>query len=119
MTCTNQPELVYVASPYSHDDPSVRQRRFELVAEFAAHLMRDGLFVYSPIAHTHPIAQHGLPLGWDFWEKYDRVMLPRCDRMIVLTLDGWDDSKGVSAEIEIMRAAGKCVEFQEFVEQPA
>jgi hypothetical protein len=105
-------ELVYLASPYSHPDPSVRLARFEAACRAAGELMRRGQLVFSPIAHSHPIACCcDLPKGWDFWERYDRVMLDACGRLVVLCLDGWQQSVGVRAEIEIMRAAGKPVEY--------
>jgi hypothetical protein len=108
--------LVYLASPYSHDDPAVMEKRFDQVCRHAAHLTRTGWVVYSPIAHTHPIAQHGLPTGWDFWEKYDREFLDRCSGMVVLRLDGWLASVGVRAEEGIMRAAGKQIEYHDYWE---
>ena len=48
----------------------------------------------------HPLLSYGLPTGWEFWEWLDRQHLHHCDRMIVLTLEGWDESHGVRAEIE-------------------
>ncbi len=74
--------------------------------------MRAGLFIYSPISHSHPIAlAGGLPLGWDFWEKYDRAILESCWKIIVVQVDGWDKSSGVSEEIKIAKELGLCVEF--------
>lgn len=105
------PPLVYLASPYSHPDATVREQRFQAAACAAASLMRDGTFVYSPIAHTHPIALHGLPLGWDFWEQYDRAILARCTSVVVLQLDDWNKSKGVAAEIAIANELGLPVLF--------
>lgn len=105
--------LVYMASPYSHPDSDVMQQRFQEAACHAAKLMREGINVFSPITHTHPIAQYDLPKGWDFWKQYDEKMLAVCDSMIVLKLDGWEQSKGVQAEIEIMGKAGKPIEYQE------
>lgn len=104
-------ELVYLASPYSHVSRGMREWRFRVASAAASHLMAQGVGVFSPIAHTHPIAEFGLPKGWEFWEQYDRLMLDKCDRMIVLTMEGWKESKGVRAEIEIMLEAGKPVEY--------
>ena len=101
--------LVYLASPYNHFASHVRQARFEGVCKAAAKLMAHGTLVFSPIAHTHPIAQFGLPKGWEFWERYDRAMLSACSTVVVLTLDGWQESKGVTAEIAIAREQGKPV----------
>jgi hypothetical protein len=102
-------QLVYLASPYSHDDPAIREQRFHAACAKAAELMRAGVLLFSPIAHTHPIAQFDLPKGWDFWERYDREYLDVCKALVVLTIDGWATSKGVCAEVCIMRDSGKPV----------
>lgn len=99
--------MIYLASPYSHPDPAVREQRFRAACRMAGELMRQGVRVFSPIAHTHPIALEGdLPLGWDFWEQFDREMIAACEAVVVLTLDGWRESKGVTAEIAIAKELG-------------
>lgn len=104
--------LIYLATPYSHPDELVRIARFEAVNKVAASMMRSGLHVFSPISHTHPIALAGdLPLGWEFWEAYDRAILSACGKVVVLMLDGWKESKGVTAEIAIAREMGLPVEY--------
>jgi len=101
------PDLTYLASPYSHPDSAIREGRFRRVCEYAAKLMARGWFVFSPIAHTHPMAVYGeLPPGFDFWEAYDVAMIARCQELHVLTLDGWKESRGVTREIEIAETAG-------------
>lgn len=104
--------LVYLATPYSHSDPNVREERFRAVNKAAADLMRAGLHIYSPISHTHPIALAGdLPLGWEYWQAYDRAILASCCKLIVLMLDGWRESKGVTGEIAIACELGLDVEY--------
>jgi len=93
--------MIYLASPYSHPDPRMREERFRVACQAAAKLMRNGEVVFSPIAHGHCIAQHGLPTDWRFWERHDREQLMRCDEVVVLTMDGWRESEGVQAEIRI------------------
>ncbi len=94
--------MIYLACPYSHKDPGVRKFRFDQSCKAASMLMRDGIHVFSPISHTHPIALHGgLPLGWDFWEQFDRWYIERCSGLYILMLDGWCDSVGVNAEIKL------------------
>ena len=93
-------DFTYLAVPYSHEDPEVREERFRRVNEAAAYLFRQGHVVYSPISHCHPIAMAGeLPKGWAFWRNIDRVYLRHCRRVVVLTLKGWTDSTGVQDEI--------------------
>ena len=101
--------MIYLASPYSDPDPLICEARFVAVCRAAAELMRKGANIFSPIAHTHPIAQFGLPKGWEFWEQYDRLYLEACSELWVLMLDGWRESKGITGEIRIINELGKPV----------
>jgi hypothetical protein len=101
--------MIYLASPYTHTDPGVREERFDAACRAAATLIRAGHHVFSPVAHSHPIARYGLPLDWQFWESFDRRVLEMCDEVVVLTLPGWEDSVGVRAEIQLARDLGKLV----------
>lgn len=104
--------MIYLASPYSHDDPEVRERRFRQVCAAAARLMRGGHHIFSPIAHSHPIALAGnLPGDFEYWRAYDEAMIAACAEVWVLRLDGWQDSKGIEAEIMIAASTGKPVRF--------
>lgn len=106
--------LVYLATPYTHLDPAVMERRFLVANRVAASLMRAGVYVFSPISHTHPIAIAGdLPRGWEFWEGYDMLMIKACDKLLVLMQDGWRESTGVMCEIRIARSIPITVEYME------
>ncbi len=108
-------ELIYLATPYSHHDPDVQQQRFVAACQVAGDLMNRGRLVFSPIAQSHPVAcECGLPGTWEFWERYDRAILRACDRLVVVKMPGWEQSRGIAAEIRIMRELGKPVEFMEF-----
>ena len=102
---------IYLASPYSHPDPAVREFRFEAACRAAAELMRSGKSVFSPIVSSHPLCRYGLPLDWQFWQRHDLTFLTLCNELIVLKLDGWEQSVGVQAEIAAARALGKPVSF--------
>jgi hypothetical protein len=109
-----QKQLVYLAGPYSHPDENIRLERFEALNRTAAILMNRGVLIYSPISHTHPIAMAGaLPLGFDFWEKYDRAILECCYKLIVVRIHGWATSKGVHAEINIAMELGLEIEYMD------
>lgn len=106
--------MIYLAAPYSHPDPLKRELRYQLVTDYAAALMRHGHEVFSPITHSHPIAcRGGLPVEWYFWRSMNRAILAVCDRVVVLKLDGWQQSKGVHAEIKIAQEYGLPVEYME------
>lgn len=103
----------YLATPYNGHTGGVSAAYMDAV-EQAGVLLRAGIYVYAPIAHTHPIAvKHGLPGGFDFWEGYDRVMLEASAGLIVCKLPGWDVSKGVTAEREIAQELGRPVFWME------
>ncbi len=86
--------------------------RFKQVNKAAGELMSERKHVFSPISHTHPIAEEtSLPLGWDYWEQYDRRFIEMCDEMYILMLDGWEDSIGVQAEIKIAKELGKKITY--------
>lgn len=109
--------IVYLATPYSHPDPAVREARFKMVNAVAAMMMRNGHHVYSPISHTHPIALAGdLPKGWEYWREYDRAFLEASRKMVVLMQDGWRESIGVAGEIGIAAQLGIEVEYLEIEE---
>lgn len=104
--------MVYLASPHSHPDASVREQRFRDVCAAAARLFDAGEWVYCPIAHTHVIASYMHDaMKWEAWAEYDRFMLSLCDKLVVLKLDGYMQSRGVAAELEIANKLGLPVEF--------
>jgi hypothetical protein len=106
--------LIYLASPYTHDDETVRTQRFWQACAVAGRLMREGHKVFSPIAHSHPIALcGGLPTHWEFWKEYDEAVLESCSELWILTLPGYLESTGVAAETAIAEALGLPVRYVE------
>lgn len=99
--------MIYIASPYSHEDPAVREHRFREACRMTAALVHAGHVVFSPIVHSVPLADYGLPNTWAFWRHQDQVYLERCDTLVVLMLPGWQESVGVAGEIQIARELGK------------
>jgi nucleoside 2-deoxyribosyltransferase len=99
--------MIYLAGPYSHPDHHVRCKRYRALTKFAARLMKAGLNVYSPITHSHPMTEFvDLPTDWEFWQRVDREYIEKCDLMLVLCLDGWTESVGVTAECHIAKSLG-------------
>lgn len=100
-------KLIYLASPYSHPMKRVREDRVVGVCVAWRELSAAGHLVFSPIAHSVVIEQHlKTPTTWDFWQALDCAILDRCDELWVLKLPGWQESTGVSAEIQRARAKG-------------
>jgi hypothetical protein len=106
------PDLIYLAAPYSSPSQEIVQFRVLYTNCAAAWLFKRGYFVFSPISHTHPIKEcSDLGGDWAFWLAYDYAMLDKCDRLMVLTLQGWKESEGVKAEITYWRKKGRKVEY--------
>lgn len=103
--------MIYLASPYSHPDPAIRQLRYESACKATAALLRQGCMVISPIVNSHPLVDFGLPPDWQFWRRYDLEIMNCCDGLVVLTLAGWRESVGVSAEIKLAAQLGLPVDY--------
>lgn len=103
-----QNKMVYLAIPYT----GMEAFAFEVANKVAGELMKRGYVVFSPISHSHTIAEMcEMPTDWGFWECQDRRFIERCDEVIVICLDGWDRSRGVTAEIDFANDIGKLVRF--------
>jgi hypothetical protein len=110
--------LIYLAQPYSHPDERVRALRTELGFVMTARLMNSGYTVFSPIVHTHLLEsrlRRELAEDHDFWMKQDIAILRHCAELVVLTLPGWEESKGVAEEIAVAQACGIPITYMEAV----
>lgn len=102
----------YVASPYSSGDPYRVDINYRMVTAFVAERVRLGHVSVSPITYGHTLLQWAaMPGDWQFWQDFCISILSKCDRMLVLQLDGWDKSVGVAAEIAYCEANGISVEY--------
>lgn len=94
--------FIYLASPYTHADPAVMQQRHDAAMAFTAEQLANRVWVYSPIVHCHEMAlRHTLPFDFDFWQEYNFALLSKASHLWILALDGWDQSKGVTAEVDL------------------
>ena len=101
--------MIYLASPYSHSDAGIREQRYHDACQAATRLLQSGQPVFAPIVHGHPLVGCGLPTDWSFWGRICRHYLEACQQVVVLMLNGWEQSIGVRAEIEIATSLEKPV----------
>ena len=105
--------MIYIAAPYNHIDKTVIQSRMELIYRIMGeHIMR-GEHVVTPLFMHEVATRYELPGDYIFWERYCLNMLRRCDKMIILCIDGWKESRGVTGEIEFCKANNIPIEFLE------
>lgn len=93
--------LYYLACPYSHADASIRSERYRICSEVAYSMILEGKVVFSPLSHSVGMLEElGVEDGgWEFWRNLDLGILGHCDGLVVLTLEGWQESLGVLSEI--------------------
>jgi hypothetical protein len=101
--------LAYVATPYSHPDVVIRNRRYEEACKAAKALAMQGKYaIYSPIAHWHPIAVAcGMPTDAMFWKEQNFGIMTAAHAIIVVKFDGWISSMGVDMEITFAKQNNK------------
>lgn len=105
-------ELIYLASPYTHEDPDVVEKRvFDTEAKFVE-LFNLGKFVFAPTLYCHAVSKtYALGGSYKIWRPFCLEMLRRCDKLCVLQLDGWDSSVGVLNEIRLARELHKIISY--------
>jgi hypothetical protein len=116
---TEQPHapLYYLATPYSKYQGGNLEAAFVAASKIAADLLVVGYRVYSPIAHTHPLAIHsGLdPLDHSIWMPFDEAIMDAADALMVAQMEGWRESFGINHEIEFFKAARKPIVYLDCV----
>lgn len=105
--------MIYLAIPYSHPDPAVREQRYQLANRVTAQLIQQGHVVFSPISHSHNISPLLPPQvdTWETWKMQDLPFLRVCSTLVVITAEGWRESVGVQAEIQEAYECGLEIEY--------
>lgn len=103
--------LDYLASPYSHPDPAMRNGRVYLASVASALLVLKGHAVVSPIVLGADMVRHFPELGLSaqMWSRQNHALQAACNRVIVLCLNGWDKSEGIAGELRIANALAQPV----------
>lgn len=112
--------ISYLAIPYTCNPA----KSFEIANKVAAKLMQEGKVIFSPISHSHVIADHmdeEFRLSQSFWMAQDIPMLSICEEMIMIVVgkDGRDliyNSKGCMSEIKQAQELGMYIDYYEYSE---
>lgn len=105
-------KLIYLASCYSSADKAVEHARYLQVKKKFAELSKQDYVIFSPIVLCHPAAvEFGLGTDYNYWKNHCEVTVSHCDELWVLMSQGWQESKGVRAEIEIAKKCGLKIKY--------
>ena len=102
--------MIYLASPYSHPSREVMELRFKLTRHYGAGCLRMHLLIISPIVYCHQFADQGTTA--ESWTFLNNELMSMCDKLWVLQLDGWKESRGVAEEIKAFHLRGIEPEFK-------
>lgn len=116
-------KIYYICSPYSTPVPDLsslpkdlqdltkrllRKRRHDEAQRLASKLIEQGYLLVEPIASCHyKNDKLGLKAEYDYWQRRDRRLVERCDGVIVLGMDGWKESVGVTDEVKYAKELGR------------
>jgi len=109
---------IYLAIPYTFN-PDLS---FKVANKIAADLMSKGHVVFSPISHSHPIADHlpkELRTDSDWWMTQDLPFVEWCDEVHVVSVGALGDryiaeSKGVQQEFNKAQCLQKKIKIIEY-----
>ncbi len=91
----------YLATPYrGYTGPGGLDGAFEAAARLSARLLDAGVDVYSPIAHSHPIAPFVETFDEysDRWLSLQEPFMSAAKGLLIGLLPGWCTSSGVAHE---------------------
>lgn len=97
--------FVYVAAPYYDDDKELMLERHDTITRFTAALVTEGAAAFSPVTYTANLDQYQ-GRHPDGWYSFDLHFLHYAKALVVLTLPGWKESKGVLTEMGYARGIG-------------
>ena len=105
--------VIYLAAPYTHDSVEKRNWRFHRAKQALFTLFDEGKPAVCPVVlgHEYEQRQRSGPkyMPHEFWMSIATAQLVACTHVYVLTLPGWDDSKGVGDEVMLAHLMNKAI----------
>jgi hypothetical protein len=94
----------YISNPYNGTDEQ-KEQRAQIAAKVCGQLLKKDIHAWSPIVHNHSMMktfnQFTLEERRTKILDFDFSLLKASKGMIVLKIDGWKESFGVKAEIDL------------------
>lgn len=94
----------YISNPYNGTEAE-KESRAQIAARVCGLLLKKGIHAWSPIVHNHAMMKTFNEFTLEERRTkildFDFTLLKSAKGMIVLTIDGWKQSYGVQAEIDL------------------
>ena len=109
-------QKIYLSIPYSWN----QEVSFRVANEVSAKLMQEGNIVFSPISHSHPIADYlpdNIRTDSEWWLQQDLCWIEHCDKLVIIDLFEYDgtrliqESIGVHSEYRYAGELGKQIDY--------
>ena len=101
-------EMMYISTPFTHEDPEVEKQRVEEAEDVTCLIIRyweDYVVPFCPIAYTGRLQKKLRPNI--NWLEFDKEFLKLFDSVMVVKMEGWEESVGVNYEIDLARKERK------------
>lgn len=99
--------MIYIGIPYTHPDKTVMEDRYKLVSSITAYLVKRGFIVFSPITYGHTLCEfEDMPRDFKFWNELCLSFLVTSDLLVCVKALGWEESRGLDAEMEFASENG-------------
>lgn len=110
--------MIYLASPYSDPDPIVREYRYRETLDFTIGAIASGHLIFSPIVYGHQMSE-SFGTDYEVWAPFNDQVIQRSSAVWVLTLPGWEASRGIRHELSLAKSLGLPIEYFEWTPRHA
>jgi hypothetical protein len=111
--------LICLIAPYSDRNPRIVAKRMATFYMTDAALCEQGNITISCLdKHSRLPFNSALRGDYDFWKRQAETMIKVCDKVVVIKMDGWETSSGVTQELALAKSLGKPIEYIEPVLPP-
>ena len=95
-------QLVFIATPYSHSDPTIVEQRRKTVGNVCARLIEKGVHPISPGLYGLSLMEFKAKedTSWESWSDLCIAILKKCSAMFIIDVKDWEKSNGVKGELE-------------------
>jgi hypothetical protein len=101
--------MIYVAIPYGNPDNKIVIDRVVKASTYCARLLATGRPCISAIVYGDPLVRYyekDMKADWEAWKDLCTTLICASEEFHVLMVDGWKESKGVQAEIDLADELG-------------